>query len=262
MYCSDAAYLRYESRWSGMCCPIVRLRYPFVLYRPTLGQASRCAHRRWRRWQRKAGQVATIELAQEVFVVRVLDGEHACGASGFDVLDAVVDEQHCIRRLADLRDRKAVDSLVRLDDAHAMRKDATLESGDPWEAIGNPGLHGVAHIREDAGGYARALQCNRPVDHRQIGLRPEIEVGLKEFGELIVGRRMAEFSADGAPEADAVQDAEVVVLAVAPVRVAQLGMCGVEDRFHALLRHRIRRAAEDEPIVKENRTDLWHRVRL
>src|SRR6185437_7751323 len=52
---------------------------------------------------------------------------------------------------------------------------------------------------------------------------------------------------------------EVVVVAMTPVGAAKFRMRNIEDGFHATPRNGIRWAAENEPEVKENRTDLRHR---
>jgi hypothetical protein len=69
---------------------------------------------------------------------------------------------------------------------------------------------------------------------------------------------MNKVGADLAPEAHTVENAEVVIVAMAPVGGVQIWMRSVEDGFHAALRNGIRRAAENEAVVKENRADLRH----
>lgn len=179
-------------------------------------------------------------------------------ACGLDILDAVVDEERGFRRVADAVDCVMVDALVRLGDPEAVREGVVLESREPGEAFDNSGFHGIANVGEDASGDADALQRDCPIDHRLIGLRPKIDVGCEELREFVVAGWMAELRADDAPELDAAEDAEVVVVPIAPVGNVEFSVRRVEDCLHAAMGEGIWRAAEDEAIVEENRTNRRH----
>lgn len=191
-------------------------------------------------------------------MVGVLDGMQTNAPGGLDVLDAIVNEERGFCRVADAVDRVMVDALVRLGNPEAVREGVVLESREPGEAFDNSAFHGVADVGEDSGGDAGALQSDCPIDHRLIRLRPEIDVGCEELREFAVAGRVAELRADDSPELDATEGTEVVVVPVAPVGDLECSVRRVEDCLHAAMGEEIWRAAEDEAIVEENRTNRRH----
>ena len=94
-------------------------------------------------------------------------------------------------RLSGTRDGVVVDALVRLCDAETVREGAMRKAGDPWEASDDASFHRIAHIGEDPCRCAGPLKGCGPVDHRLVGLRPEIDVSLKKLCEFVVRGRMA-----------------------------------------------------------------------
>lgn len=182
----------------------------------------------------------------------VMDRVQAKGARGFDVFEAVVEEENLVGCDAERGDGVAIDSFVGLGETEAMGEDAHGEGRHPGEPGHDAFLHDITHVGENAGEQGVALQGGCPVDHGLVGHGPEIEIGGDESGESLGSEAAVEIIGDGLPVGASGEMAEIVVEAMTPVGVVKRGVVRVEDGVHAAPGVWVGRAGEDEAVVEED----------
>ena len=123
------------------------------------------------------------------------------------------------------------------------------------------GRHGVGHVGEDAGADAGALETLRPVDHGEVELGPEVDVGGDEVGELSRVEGDAGALGGFVPEGFAGEVAAVVGVAVGPVaRGGGRLFAEAGDGAHARPGGGVGWAGEDHAVVEEDCLNFVHRV--
>ena len=200
----------------------------------------------------EGGEAAGAHLLLEGGVVGILDGLHSGGEGGGDVFGAVVDEEDVGGGGGHAFGGVAVDGGFRLGDVEDVRPGVVVEGLDPGMAGAEAGLHGVAHVGEDAGADAGALEAVDPVEHGRIELAPEVNVGGDEGGELRGGEGDPGTGGGFVPEGFGGEVATVVGVAVGPVAVVEMVFAEAGDGAHARPGGGVGWAGEDHAVVEEN----------
>jgi hypothetical protein len=201
-----------------------------------------------------------LQVCDEGRVRGVLDGCHAGGAGCGDVLLAVVDEEDIGGREAESFGGVGVDGRIGLGDAEAVREGVVREAFEPGKAGADAGFHCVAEVGEDSGGDLGAVELLGPADHGEIGLSPELGVGLDEGVELGRGERVMEVPGDVLPVGDAGERTAIVVVAVLPVDALEGLFLDAEDADHLPAGGWIGRSAENHAVVEQDSLDVGHGV--
>lgn len=87
-----------------------------------------------------------LKFADECFIARVVNSLKTERTSGFDIFNAVVDEQRGVRRVSDRPDSVMIDTLIRLGDPEPVGKGVMRKSSEPGAALGDAIFHGVTHV--------------------------------------------------------------------------------------------------------------------
>jgi hypothetical protein len=205
-------------------------------------------------WYRveKVVEVAGVHLALEGGVVEILDGLHAAGDGGVDVLGLVVDEEDVgswgLERLGGV----TVDGGLGFGEVDGVGPDVVVKGFDPEMTSTEANLHVLWHVGEDAGTDAGALEASRPFEHGRVELRPEIGVCFDELGELGGGKVDSSAGGDAVPEGRGVHVAAIVGVAVGPVTVAERFFAETGDGAHASPGGGVGWAGENHAVVEEN----------
>ena len=187
----------------------------------------------------------------------VLDGLHAGEAGGFDVVEAVVDEEDLLGWGVEALGGVGVDFGFGLGDFEGVGPGAVVEVGEPGELAEDADVHAVAEVGKDAGADAGVLEGLGPLDHGDVEVGPEVGVGVEEVEDFGVGEGWAAGAGGEAPEVLLGGDvAAVVGVAVGPVFAVEGGFVERGDEAHALPGGGVGRAGEDEAVVEEDGGDL------
>ena len=196
-----------------------------------------------------------LHIPQKCLVIEILDGSHAGGLGGTDVLVAIVNEEDRCRCNAKALSGMRIDGGIRLCRQQPVRKSMVRKVCKPGAAVENTGFHGIAEVRQDARAHAGGLQARRPVDHGLIRLRPEGDVGRKQAGELLRCELAAKIVRHMTPIGAASEHTAVVVMAIAPVRLVKVRVLGAENGLHLGPGGGVGRTGKDEAIVEEHGFD-------
>jgi len=200
----------------------------------------------------------SLHLPLKGGVVEVLDGLHASGVGGLNIFDSVVEEEDVGRRNIQAFGGVMVDGKLGLGDVEDVGPGVVVEVLNPGIAGEQPGLHSIAHVREDAGGYARSLERLGPLKHRLIDPSPEVDVGGDEGFNLRGSKQNSCVFAYGVPKGLAGEVTPVVGVAVGPVAVMELIFGEACDGAHLLPGCGIGRAGENHTVVEEDRFYRCH----
>lgn len=180
----------------------------------------------------------------------VLDGCKPGAPRGFDVLDAVVEEENLVRWMSELRDGNLIEPLVGFCESQTMREGKLRKMMEPRTALEDARFHCVSNVGQNAGGDGEPLKGCCPIDHRLIGNRPEVDIGRNQGLNFGLFGLVADLRADSLPEGDSVEHTEIVIVARAPVGVVETRIGGVEDLLHATPRVGVRWAGENEAQLR------------
>ena len=118
-----------------------------------------------------------MHLLLEGWVSGVLDGLHAGGEGGGDVLGSVVEEEDVFGRGLKALDGVQVDLGLGLGEIDGVGPGVVVEGFDPGMAGAEASFHSVGHVGEDAGGDAGALELSDPGEHGWVKGGPVFGVG-------------------------------------------------------------------------------------
>jgi hypothetical protein len=151
-----------------------------------------------------------------------------------------------------------VDGGLGLGEVEGVRPGVVVEVLDPVVAGKQTDLHGVAHVGEDTGREAGALEGLRPLDHGKVELAPEIDVGGDEGFDLDGTEKNSGVATDVVPIGPASEVAPVVGVAVGPVAAVEEFLVEVGDGAHLRPGCGIGWAGEDHAVVEEDCLDRAH----
>ena len=126
-----------------------------------------------------------MHLLLEGWVSGVLDGLHAGGEGGGDVLGSVVEEEDVFGRSLQALGGVIVDLGLGLGEIDGVGPGVVVEGFDPGVAGAEASFHGVGHVGEDARGDAGALELRDPGEHGWVEGGPVFGVGGDQVGELL-----------------------------------------------------------------------------
>jgi len=141
---------------------------------------------------------------------------------GADVFDSVVDEKSFAGADAELVAGEVVDGGVRLGDAEFAGPGELVEAGEPREFLAHGAEDFGPHVGEDSGEDAVVLQGGGPGKHGLVEIAsPHEDVVFDECVDFAGGEREAGVAAEFGPVTAAVEEAEIVVVAVTPVEALE-----------------------------------------
>lgn len=170
------------------------------------------------------GQAQDVHLLLELGVIAVLNGLHSDGVGGFDVLDAVVEEEDVGWRSVEALRGVVVDGVLGLGEVERVGPGVMIEVLNPGVLGSEAGLHGVGHVGEDADTNAGALQVACPVEHRWVEGAPVVGVGGDEGGELGGRQGDAGVGGYGVPVGFGFEVSAIVGVTMCPVLVVEGGL--------------------------------------
>ena len=175
------------------------------------------------------------------------------GFGGADVLRLVVEEEAFGGGDAEMVAGEPIDGGIGLGDVEFAGPGEVGEAAEPGEVRAMQ--HGVEdfgdHVRQDGGAQAGLLQRVDPGEHDGVGLDPHADVGCDESFEFGRRENAAGVRGETLPETGPVEEAEVVLMAVAPVDGFEGGTVEAGDREQILVGGVVA-MAEDFAVVKDD----------
>jgi len=141
---------------------------------------------------------------------------------GVDVFLFVVDEESFAERDAEFFAGEDVDGGVGLGDAELAGPGELVEMGEPGEFLAHGAEDVGTHVGEDGGEEARVLESGGPGEHGLVQMAgPHEDIVFDQSGDCVGGEGEAGVAREFGPVAWAVEEAEVVIAAVAPVEALE-----------------------------------------
>jgi len=162
------------------------------------------------------------EVLAELRNVAELDRVQTNVFGATDIREFVVEEEGLVGLDAQGVAGKGVDGGVGLGDAEFAGPGEVVEVGEPGEFLAHGAQDVGAHVGKDGGEEAGVLECGGPGEHGLDEVAgPHEDVIFDESFDLRGGEVETSVAREFSPVAWAVEDAEVVVVAVAPVEALE-----------------------------------------
>jgi len=152
-----------------------------------------------------------------------------------------------------------VDGWLGFGEVESVGPNAMVEGAEPVVSCDEAGGHCVADVGEDAGADAGTLETLRPREHGLVDLRPEVEVGGDELGELSGGEDDACSGGGLVPVGFGGEVASIVGVAVGPVFAVEDVFVEAGDGSDASPGGGVGGRGEDHAVVEEDCFHLSHR---
>ena len=157
-------------------------------------------------------------------------------------------------RTPSLSQVSSIDGGVGLGDAELAGPGELVEGREPGELLAHIAKHLGTHVGEDGREEAGILQGGDPGEHRLIDGDPHEDIVFDECVDLRGGEGEAGVAGKFGPVAAAVEVAEVVIVAIAPVKALEGVAVEAGELEEALVRGGVL-GAEDFTVVEDDGAD-------
>lgn len=209
----------------------------------------------------QGSETACAHLAHESGEVGEVECLKAKGVCGDDVLFAVIDEQDVFGCRVQGFGGSEVDGWFGLCHEHRVRPCAVVEAGEPWQPGEDAVGDGVADVGEDARADSGVLQTASPLDHGQVEVGPDVDVGGEHRGKPVGVEVDASVGGDGVPIVRSAECAAVVIVTELPIRRVQGLLLEAGDGAELGPRCRVWGIGEDLAEVEQDGVDARRRAR-